>query len=90
MFPLICPRSTGCPNKHGNQMTTSISSLFQAGLFCKHYFLESQLKHLTPKTTSLGISKMWSFIFSPLKLAEKLGNLSRFQFIKNQQNYSNV
>ena len=45
-------------------MTTSMSSLFQAGLFCKYYFVvSSQLKHLTPKTRSLGISKMWSNIF---------------------------
>ena len=43
----------------------------------------SQLK--IPKTTSLGISKMWSIIFQELS-----GNLSKFQLIKNQQNCSNV
>jgi len=44
-------------------MTTSISSLFQAWIFCKYYFVSSQLKHLTPKITGLGVSKMWSTIF---------------------------
>jgi len=41
------------------------------------------LKHLTPKTTCLGISKMSSTIFSLSKLTEISGNLSRFQLIKN-------
>ena len=45
-----------CPNKHGNNMTTSMSSLFQAGLFRKYDFLVTAVKHLTLKTTSLGIS----------------------------------
>ena len=43
-------------------MTTSKSSLFHAGLFRKHNFGISQFKHLTPKSSSLGISKMWSTI----------------------------
>ena len=34
-------------------MTTSIKSLFQAVLFRKYDFVVLQLKHLTPKTTSL-------------------------------------
>ena len=63
-------------------MTTSLSSLFHAGLFSKHNFVVSQFKHLTPKTTSLEISKMWSIIFSASKLSEILRNLSRFQFIE--------
>ena len=37
-------------------MTTSMSSLFQAGSFCKYDFLVTAVKHLTLKTTSLGIS----------------------------------
>ena len=37
-------------------MTTSMSSLFQAGLFRKYDFLVTAVKHLTLKTTSLGIS----------------------------------
>ena len=51
-------------------------------------FVVSQLKHLTLKTNSIGISKMGSsiFTFSPWKLTEILGNLSRIHFIKNQQN----
>ena len=32
-------------NKHGNEMTTFISSLFQAGLFRKFYSATSKLKH---------------------------------------------
>ena len=71
-------------------MLTSISSLFQAGLIRKYNFVGSQLKYLTLKTTSLEISKMWSTIFSPLKLTEILGSLSRFLLIKNQQNSLNV
>ena len=61
---------TGCPNKHGNSVTNLISSLFQAGLFRKYDFVVSQFKHLTPKTTNLGVSKMWSTIFSPSKLTQ--------------------
>ena len=60
-------------------MTTSISSLFNVGLFRKHNFVVSQLKHLTPKTAIPMISKMWSTIFSPSKLKELLGNLSRLK-----------
>ena len=70
-------------------MTTSISTLFHASFFRKHNFVVSQLKHLTPKTTSLGISKMWSTNILPLKLTEILGNRPRFKFIRNQQNVSN-
>ena len=51
-------------------MTTSISSLFHAGLFRIHNFEVSQLKQLTPKTTIVGISKMWSTIFSLSKWTE--------------------
>ena len=54
-------------------MTTSLSSLFHAGLFHKHNFVASQSKHLTPKTTSDGIFKMWSTIFLPSKLTELSG-----------------
>ena len=54
----------------------------------KYDFVLSQLK--IPKTTSLGISKMWSIIFSPSKLTEISGNLAKFQLIKNQQNCKNV
>ena len=53
-------------------MTTSILSLFQAGLFRKHNFAVSQLKHLTPKTTGLGNCKI------DIKETEILRNLSRF------------
>ena len=59
-------------------MTTSVSSLFPAGLFRIQDFVVSQLKHLTPKTTSLGISKMHGLPFSPSKLTEILGNLFKF------------
>ena len=69
-------------------MTTDISFMFQAGLFRKYDFVVSRLKHQTPKTNSLGISKMWSVIFSPSKFSGILGNLARFQLIKNQQNCS--
>ena len=48
-------------------MTTSISFLFQVGLYRKHIGVVLQLKHLTPRTSSLGIFKMWSTIFSPSK-----------------------
>ena len=67
-----------------------MSSLFHADIFRKYNFIVSQLKHLTPKTSSLGIFKLESTIFSPLKLTEILGNLSRFQIVKNKQNFSNV
>ena len=71
-------------------MTTSILSLFQAGLFRKYYFVSSQLKHLKPKTIGLGISKMWSTIFSPSILTKISGNLSRFQLKINKSNCTNV
>jgi len=45
-------------------MTTSISSLFQAGLFRNYNFEVSELNILTSKTTSLGISQMWSPFFN--------------------------
>ena len=67
-------------------MTTSMSSLFQAGLFRKYDFLLTAVKHLTLKTTSLGISTMWSTILSPSKLTEILENLSTFKLSKKQQN----
>ena len=51
-------------------MTTSISSLFQAGLYRKYYCVVSQLTHLTPKTTSLGISKMMPTSFFTFKIDE--------------------
>ena len=44
-------------------MTTSKSSLLEAGLFLKDEFAVAHLKHLTPKTNGIGISKMWSTIF---------------------------
>ena len=53
-------------------MTTSISSLFHAGLFRKYNSVVSQSKHLTPKTTGVGIFKVWSTIFMPSKLTEIL------------------
>jgi len=65
-------------------MTTSISSLFHVGLFRKHDFVVSQLKHLTSETAIPEISKMWSTIFLPSKLTDILGDLSSFQIIKTQ------
>ena len=59
---------TGCPNKHGNQLATSISSLFQAELFRKYDFAVSPLQHLT-KTTGLGISKIWFKCFKSLLIS---------------------
>ena len=35
----------GSPNKHGDQMTTFISALFQSELFRKRHYAASQLKH---------------------------------------------
>ncbi len=40
-----------------------ILSLFQVGLFRKYNSVVSGVKPLTPKTNSLGISKMWITIF---------------------------
>jgi len=60
------------------------------GLFYKEKIVVSPLKHVTLKTSSSGISKMWSTIFSPSKLTEIIGILFRFKFIKTQQNCSNV
>ena len=51
-------------------MTTSISSLFKAGLLPTFDFLITQLKYLTPKTTSIGIYKMWTTKCSPSKLTK--------------------
>ena len=51
-------------------------------LFLNRNFI---VKHLKTKTASLGISKMWSTIFPPSNFIEILGNLSRFQFIKNHK-----
>ena len=59
---------TGCLNKHGYEITTSISSLFRVGLFRKHNFEVSQLKHFTLKTISFGISKVWFTIFFTFKI----------------------
>ena len=56
-------------------MTTSISFLFQAELFLKYNFVLSRLKHLTPKTTNLEISKMWSTIFFTFKVD---GDITKF------------
>ena len=75
---------TICRVSYRELMMTSISSLFQVGLFHKYNFVES---HLTRETRSLGFSKMWSTIYSPSKLTAILGNLFRFQLIKNQQNF---
>jgi len=63
-------------------MTTYISSLFHAVLF------RFPVRKLKPKTTSLRIYKMWSTMFLPSELTEILGNSSRIQFIKTQQNCS--
>ena len=72
-------------------MTTFKSSSFDAGLFRKHYFVASQLKHLTAKTASLGLSKMWSTNVVPSRLTEIIGYLSRFKLLKvNKQNCLNV
>ena len=69
-------------------MTTSISSLFQAWIFCKYHFVSSQLKYLTPKITGLGVSKMWSKIFffrmgstNFSRLTEMLWKLSRIPVV---------
>jgi len=35
---------TGCPNKHGKEMTTSMSSLFQVWLFREFNFLVTAVK----------------------------------------------
>ena len=40
-----------------------MTTLLQAVLFRKYDFVVQLLKHLTPKSTSLGISKMWSITF---------------------------
>ena len=68
-------------------MTTSISSLFHAGLFRIHNFEVSQLKQLTPKTTIVGISKMWSTIFSPSKWTE-ISDSSLLKIIKIDQKFN--
>ena len=55
-------------------MKTFISSLFQAELFRKHNFEQSQLKHWTPKCSSLRISFLiviyGNFSISKSKLVE--------------------
>ena len=56
-------------------MGINTSSLFHAGLFRKHNFVVSQLKHLTPKSTSFGISKMWSTVLLTIKIA---GDIKEF------------
>ena len=65
---------------------TSKLSWFQAGLFYKGKGVVSHLKHLTMKTSSFRISKMWSTIFSTSKLTEIIGILFRFKFIKSMKN----
>ena len=54
-------------------MTTSISPLFQVGLFCKFNCVVFQLKHLTPKTSSLGISKNVAYHFFTAKINGDIG-----------------
>ena len=63
-------------------MTTSISSLFQAGLFRKYNFVVSQLRQLTPKTTVSGFPKCGLPFFH---LQNWRWYFSRFQLIKKQQ-----
>jgi len=60
-------------------MGINISSLFRAGLFRKHNFVVSQLKHLTPKSTSFGIS-----ILLIIKIAGDIKKFVRFQFQINK------
>ena len=69
-------------------MTTSISSLFHAGLFRIHNFEVSQLKQLTPKTTIVGISKMGYRIFSPTKLTEICPDSSFLKIIKTDKMFN--
>ena len=52
-------------------MTTSYQLCF-SGIISIYNCEVSLLKHVTPKSTSLGISEMWSTIFSPSKLTEIL------------------
>ena len=68
-------------------MTTSISSLFHARLFRIHNFEVSQLKQLTPKTTIVGISKMWYTIFSPSKWTE-ISDYFLLKIIKIDQKFN--
>jgi len=63
-------------------MTTSISSLFKAGLFHMYDFVVSQLTPLTSKATSFKISKMWSFF--TFKIDRDIRKFSRFQLNKDQ------
>ena len=44
-------------------------------IFRNYNFVVSQLKHLTPKTTSLLIYKIWSTIFFTLKID---GDIKKF------------
>ena len=61
-------------------MTTSISSLFEEGLFCKYNFVVSQLKHLTPlELVGFWISNMCSTIFSHSKLTMESLKYQRFR-----------
>ena len=64
--------NTGCPNKHGIISEKEFCSITVKTCNTENYY-------------SLGISKMWSTIFSPSQLTEILGNWSRFQLIKIQK-----
>ena len=63
-------------------------ALLQAGLFSKHNFVLSHLEHLSPKNTNKKILIIKNVVFFSVnfKIDGKLGILSRFQFIQNQQN----
>ena len=53
-------------------LTEPINPCASGIIFRKYNFEVSQLKHLTRKTNSLEISNMWSTVFSPSKMAEKI------------------
>jgi len=73
-------------------MTTSISLCYKRDYLVKHNFVLSHLEHLSPKNTNKKILLIKNVVFFSVnfKIDGKLGILSRFQFIKNQQNCSIV
>ena len=78
---------TGCPNKHGNSVTSFVlSSICKRHFFMNTIIAVFQLRHLISNKPGLGIFKMWSTIFASSKLTEILRIWTNFNlFNKSKQ-----
>ena len=77
--------NTESPNKHGNSVTTFISSSIQVAFFHEHNSCSIPLifTHLIPKTPGLEIFNMRFTIFVSSKLVQILQNFTNVNFFNN-------